>query len=57
MLAMSVFFALRDALAACGSGRRSPKLRAPATPEAVLAALDSLVSSHATAEAAVEELP
>ena len=42
MLAMAVFFALRDAVAACGSGRASPKLRAPATPEALLAALDSL---------------
>ncbi len=42
MLAMSVFFALRDAVAACGSGSRSPKLRAPATPEAILAALDSI---------------
>ncbi len=42
MLAMAVFFALRDAVAACGSGSVSPKLRAPATPEALLAALDSL---------------
>jgi xanthine dehydrogenase large subunit len=57
MLAMSVFFALRDAVAACGSGRQSPKLRAPATPEAILAALDSLASARATAGAAVEELP
>ena len=56
MLAMSVFFALRDAVAACGSGRRSPKLRAPATPEALLAALDSLAPSHAMAAAAVEAL-
>ncbi len=56
MLAMSVFFALRDAVAACGSGRRSPKLRAPATPEALLAALDSLAPSHAMAEATVEAL-
>ena len=44
MLAMSVFFALRDALAACGNGRESPALRAPATPEAILAALDSLAT-------------
>ncbi|QJR15273.1 xanthine dehydrogenase molybdopterin binding subunit [Usitatibacter palustris] len=42
MLGMSVFFALRDAVAACGSGRESPRLRAPATPEALLDALDSL---------------
>ena len=52
MLAMAVFFALRDAVAACGSGRASPKLRAPATPEALLAALDSLgVASARDAEA------
>ncbi len=42
MLAMSVFFALRDAVAACGSGR--PQLRAPATPEALLDAIDSLAA-------------
>jgi len=42
MLAMSVFFALRDAVAACGSGKQSPRLRAPATPEALLDACDSL---------------
>ncbi|APV50991.1 xanthine dehydrogenase molybdopterin binding subunit [Betaproteobacteria bacterium GR16-43] len=42
MLGMSVFFALRDAVAACGSGRESPRLRAPATPEALLDAIDSL---------------
>ena len=51
MLAMSVFFALRDAVAACGSGRESPVLRAPATPEAVVAAVDSLQPSAATAAA------
>jgi xanthine dehydrogenase large subunit len=43
MLAMAVFFALRDAIASCGSGH--PALRAPATPEAILAALDSLEPS------------
>ncbi len=42
MLAMAVFFALRDAVASCGSG--VPRLRAPATPEALLAAMDSLAS-------------
>jgi xanthine dehydrogenase large subunit len=52
MLAMSVFFALRDAVAACGSGRQSPRLRAPATPEALLAALDSLESSSTATTAA-----
>ena len=38
MLAMSVFFALRDAAAAC-RGRSRPKLRAPATAEALLDAV------------------
>ena len=47
MLAMSVFFALRDAVAACGSG--APGLHAPATPEALLAAMDSLDMSRAVA--------
>jgi xanthine dehydrogenase large subunit len=49
MLAMSVFFALRDAIASCGSGRVSPCLRAPATPEALLDALDSLAEGTAAA--------
>ena len=46
MLAMAVFFALRDAVASCGAGR--PALRAPATPEALLAAIDSLDASRVT---------
>ena len=37
MLGMSVFFALSDAIAACGP--HYPDLQAPATPEAVLAAI------------------
>ncbi len=36
MLALSVFFALRDAVAACGPAGCRPPLSAPATPEAVL---------------------
>ncbi len=40
MLALSAFFALRDALA--DSDRPSPDLRAPATPEAILRALGDL---------------
>ncbi len=52
MLAMSVFFALRDAVAACGAARQSPRLRAPATPEAVLDALDSLGSENTAAQGA-----
>ncbi|MEP7067962.1 MAG: xanthine dehydrogenase molybdopterin binding subunit [Usitatibacter sp.] len=52
MLAMSVFYALRDAVAACAAGAQSPKLRAPATPEAILAALDSLEARSDGARAA-----
>jgi len=39
MLAMSVFHAIRDAVAACGPAGYLPDLPAPATPEAVLRAL------------------
>ena len=48
MLAISVFHALRDAVAACGPARSIPALRAPATPEALLDAIDS-VSGKAAA--------
>jgi xanthine dehydrogenase large subunit len=42
MLAISVFQAIRDACAACGPAGCSPDLPAPATPEAVLRAIDAL---------------
>ncbi|WP_323118486.1 xanthine dehydrogenase molybdopterin binding subunit [Burkholderia alba] len=43
LLAFSVFLALRDAIGAAAPGAdRPPPLRAPATPEAILAALDAL---------------
>jgi xanthine dehydrogenase large subunit len=41
MLALSVFFAVKDAVAAAGDGA-SPPLDAPATPEAVLRAVDAV---------------
>jgi xanthine dehydrogenase large subunit len=44
MLAISVFHAIRDACAACGPPGASPQLAAPATPESVLRAIDSLKS-------------
>ena len=44
LLAFSAFLALRDAIASCASGAASPALRAPATPEAVLDALDAIRS-------------
>jgi xanthine dehydrogenase large subunit len=39
MLAMSVFHALRDAIASCGDPGRCVNLDAPATPEAILRAI------------------
>jgi xanthine dehydrogenase large subunit len=42
MLALSVFHAIRDACAACGPAGSVPHLPAPATPEAVLRAIDLL---------------
>ena len=42
MLALSVFQAIRDACAACGPVGCLPALTAPATPEAVLRAVDTL---------------
>jgi xanthine dehydrogenase large subunit len=42
MLAISVFSALTQAVAAAAPGRGLPKLDAPATPERILAALDEL---------------
>ncbi len=42
MLALSVFHAIRDACAACGPAGCVPDLTAPATPEAVLRAIDAL---------------
>ena len=42
LLAFSAFLAIRDAIASVGGPHADPPLRAPATPEAVLDALDSL---------------
>jgi xanthine dehydrogenase large subunit len=47
MLAMSVFCAIRDAIAACGPARARAELTAPATPEAVLRALAALRAAEA----------
>jgi xanthine dehydrogenase large subunit len=44
MLCISTFLAIRDAIAACGEPHALPDLAAPATPEAVLRALDGLNS-------------
>jgi xanthine dehydrogenase large subunit len=42
MLAISVYLAIRDAIASVAPGRSLPRLDAPATPERVLAAVDEL---------------
>jgi xanthine dehydrogenase large subunit len=42
MLAMSVFHAIRDACAGCAAPGSLPQLTAPATPESVLRAIDSV---------------
>jgi xanthine dehydrogenase large subunit len=42
LLAFSVFFALREAIASVGGGRFDPPLRAPATPEAILEAVEAV---------------
>jgi xanthine dehydrogenase large subunit len=52
LLPFSVFFAIRDAISAVGQHRVDPPLRAPATPEAILDAVDAVkatLASKATA--------
>ncbi|TXS95320.1 xanthine dehydrogenase molybdopterin binding subunit [Parahaliea maris] len=46
MLAISVWAALRDAIASLGEYRHSPPLDAPATPERVLAACQAVRTAH-----------
>ncbi|MBM3358706.1 MAG: xanthine dehydrogenase molybdopterin binding subunit [Betaproteobacteria bacterium] len=45
MLAISVFHAIRDALAGCGKTGTAPALSAPATPESILRAIAGLRSA------------
>ncbi|MGI4779018.1 MAG: xanthine dehydrogenase molybdopterin binding subunit [Janthinobacterium lividum] len=42
LLPFSVFFAIRDAISACGGHRTDPPLRAPATSEAILKAITAV---------------
>ncbi|MCV2219895.1 xanthine dehydrogenase molybdopterin binding subunit [Thauera sp. Sel9] len=42
LLPFSVLLAIRDAIAAAGDGRTNPPLRAPATPEAILDAVEAV---------------
>ena len=48
MLAISAFHAIRDAVARCGPPGHRPELRAPATPETVLAAVEHARAVQAT---------
>jgi xanthine dehydrogenase large subunit len=50
MLAIAVFHAIRDACAACGPVGVLPQLSAPATPEAVLRAIDSITQPSSSAQ-------
>jgi xanthine dehydrogenase large subunit len=47
LLPFSVFFAIRDAIASLADNRINPLLRAPATPEAILDAIDALRGAQA----------
>ncbi len=49
LLPFSVFLAIRDAISATGGHQADPPLRAPATPEAVLDALDAVRAQAAAA--------
>ena len=44
MLAMSVFFAIKDAIASVSNYEKTPKLDAPATPEKILMSISELKS-------------
>ena len=44
MLAMSVFFAIKDAIASVGGYTKIPKLNSPATPEAILLSIKNLTN-------------
>ena len=54
MLAISVFHALKDAVAAAVAHRVSPRLKAPATPEAILMCIEDCRRRAGTAETALE---
>ena len=47
LLGFSVFFAIRDAVSAAGGHRHDPPLNAPATPEAILRAVQAVQSAPA----------
>lgn len=47
LLPFSVFFAIRDAVSAAGEHGASPQLRAPATSEAILNAIEAVQAAAA----------
>ncbi len=49
LLAFSAFFAIRDAIASLGDDAVNPPLRAPATPEAILDAIEAVRAASAAA--------
>jgi xanthine dehydrogenase large subunit len=51
MLALAVWLALRDAVARLADGKLMPRLNAPATPEAILMAVDDIRERAAAADA------
>jgi xanthine dehydrogenase large subunit len=52
MLAISVLHAIRDAIASTADYALSPRLDAPATPEAILTSLQELAARRAKTKAA-----
>ena len=44
MLAMSLFYAIKDAIASVGNYKKNPDLDAPATPEKILMSINKLKS-------------
>ena len=46
MLGMSVFFAIKDAIASVGNYKVIPKLNAPATPEAILFSINHIRKNY-----------
>ena len=44
MLAMSLFYAIKDAIASVGNYKKNPDLNAPATPEKILMSINKLKS-------------
>ena len=57
MLGISVFLAIKDAIASIDSYRTSPRLNAPATPEAIMAAVGGLEGQRAIADSSCEAPP